>query len=121
TGIQAQLSTFWSGFDDVANNPGDTASRTQLLEQADTIASSFNSVSQQLTQLKTNTTSELGATVASINSTAQSIAQLNQAIKANTIAGLPVNDLEDQRDLLANQLAETSGATLRAGDFNQVN
>ena len=31
TGIQAQLSDFWSGFDDVANNPGDTASRTQLL------------------------------------------------------------------------------------------
>ena len=35
---------------------------------------------------------------------AQSIAQLNKSIKANTIAGLPVNDLEDQRDLLANQL-----------------
>ena len=52
---------------------------------------------------------------------AQSIAQLNKAIKTNTIAGLPVNDLEDQRDLLANQLSEASGATLRAGDFNQVN
>ena len=121
TGIQSQLSAFWSGFDDVANNPGDTASRTQLLERADTLAASFNSVSQQLTQQKINTTNELGATVASINSTAQSIAQLNEAIKSNTIAGLPVNDLEDQRDLLANQLAESSGATLRAGDFNQVN
>jgi flagellar hook-associated protein 1 FlgK len=121
SGIQAQLSNFWAGFDDVANNPADGASRTQLLERADTLAASFNSVSTQLGKLKSNTASELGATVADINSKASSIAQLNKAIKANSIAGLPVNDLEDQRDLLANQISEASGATLRAGDFNQVN
>jgi flagellar hook-associated protein 1 FlgK len=121
SGIQKQLSDLWAGFDDVANNPGDTASRTQLLERADTLAASFNSISRNLTQQKVNTTSELGATVASVNSMAQSIATLNQAIKANTISGLPVNDLEDQRDLLANKLSEASGASLRAGTFNQVN
>lgn len=120
-GIQSQMSSFWGGFDDVANNPGDTASRTQLLERADTLAASFNSVSQALTQQQSDTTSQLGATVADINSKSQSIAQLNQSILSNTVAGLPVNDLEDQRDLLANQLAEASGATLRTGDFNQVN
>ena len=59
-------------------------------------------------------------TVSSINSLAQSIAQLNKTIKTNTIAGLPTNDLADQRDLLANQLAEASGATLRSSDFGQV-
>ena len=121
SGIQKQLSDFWAGFDDVANNPADSAARTQLLERADTLAASFNSISQNLTQQKVNTTSELGATVASINSMAQSIATLNKAIKANTISGLPVNDLEDQRDLLANKLSEASGASLRAGPYNQVN
>ncbi len=121
TGIQSQLSGFWSGFDDVANSPGDAASRTQLLERADTLAQTFNTVSQQLTDQKANTVSQLGATVADINSKAASIAQLNKSILANTVAGLPVNDLEDQRDLLANQLAEASGATLRTGDYNQVN
>jgi flagellar hook-associated protein FlgK len=121
SGIQKQLSDFWAGFDDVANNPADTAARTQLLERADTLAAAFNSISQKLTQQKIDTTSELGATVSSINSMALSIAQLNKAIKVNTIAGLPVNDLEDQRDLLANQLSEASGASLRAGTFNQVN
>lgn len=121
SGIQAQLSNLWAGFDDVANNPSDVASRTQLLQRADTLAASFNSISRQLTQQQQNTTSELGATVADINSKAQSIAQLNTSIKANSIAGLAVNDLEDRRDLLANQISEASGATLRAGDFNQVN
>src|SRR5262249_20612797 len=64
---------------------------------------------------------EVAATVSDINSKAQQIAQLNKAIKANTIAGLSVNDLKDQRDLLANQLAEASGATLQQGQFGQVN
>ena len=55
-------------------------------------------------------------------STARSIAQLNQAIKAGTISGLPVNDLMDQRDLLANKLAEAERRRRCAPtDFNQVN
>jgi len=121
TGIQAQLSNLWSAFDTVANNPAEPAARTQLLETATTLATSINGVSQKLTQQRTDTISELGATVADINQMAQSLAQLNQSIKANTIAGLPVNDLEDQRDLLANKLAEASGASLHATNFNQVN
>ena len=120
-GIQKQLSDLWAGFDDVANNPADTASRTQLLERANTLAASFNSISANLTQQRTDTISELGATVADINAKSASIAKLNLAIKTNTLANLPVNDLQDQRDLLANQLSEQSGATLRAGTFNQVN
>jgi flagellar hook-associated protein 1 FlgK len=120
-GIGQQLSDFWSGFDDVANNPDDPAARTQLLSRAQTLVQSFNSTSSSLTQQRTNTIGELGANITQINGWAQQIAQLNQTIKQNTIANLPVNDLEDQRDLLANQLAEASGATLQAGQFNQVN
>jgi flagellar hook-associated protein 1 FlgK len=121
SGLAQQLSDLWSSFDDVANHPEDLAARTQLLERAGTVATSFNGVAQTLTQMQTDTTTELSATVADINSKAQSIADLNKAIKANSIAGLSVNDLEDQRDLLANQLAEASGASLRAGQYGQVN
>src|SRR6478672_5697844 len=85
SGIQKQLSDFWAGFDDVANNPSDAASRTQLLERANTLAASFNSISSSLTQQRTDTISELGATVADINAKAASIAKLNLAIKTNTI------------------------------------
>jgi flagellar hook-associated protein 1 FlgK len=121
TGLAKQLSDLWSSFDDVANHPEDSAARTQLLERAGTVAATFNSTSAQLTQLRNDTIAELGATVADINSKATSIAQLNSSIKANTIAGLSVNDLKDQRDLLVNQLAELSGSTVRQGDFGQVN
>jgi flagellar hook-associated protein FlgK len=120
-GIGQQLSDFWSAFDDVANNPDDQAARTQLLSRAQSLVQSFNATTGSLTQQRTNTIGELGANISQINGWASQIAQLNQTIKQNTIAGLPVNDLEDQRDLLANQIAEASGATIQAGQFNQVN
>ncbi len=121
TGLAKQMSDFWAGWDDVANHPSDTASRTQLLNRASTLAASFNAISGQLAQLKANTIDELGATVQDVNTTADEIAQLNKAIKANTVAGLSVNDLLDKRDQLANHLAELTGGTVRNTDFNQVN
>jgi flagellar hook-associated protein 1 FlgK len=121
SGVAQQLSDLWSSFDDVANHPEDLAARTQLLERAGTVATSINGVSADLKQMQTDLKSEVAATIADINSKAQQIAALNKAIKANTIAGLSVNDLKDQRDLLANQLAEASGATLQQGQYGQVN
>lgn len=121
TGLAKQMSDFWAGWDDVANNPGDTAARTQLLNRASTLASSINTINAQLAQLKANTTSELGATAQQINTTADQIAQLNQSIKTDSIAGLAVNDLLDKRDLLANKLAEMTGGSIRSTQFGQVN
>lgn len=120
TGLGTQLSDFWAGFDDVANNPSDSSARTQLLERANVVASSFNAASQQIEQQRADISTQLQSVVSQINTTAASVAQLNKAIKTATIAGINSNDLKDQRDLLANQLAQLSGATLRNGDFGQV-
>ena len=120
TGLASQLADFWAGFDDVANHPDDPASRTQLIERGKTIANSLNRLSDQLDQLQQNTISELGATVAEINSTADQITQLNHSIKAAQISGLDVNELMDKRDLLANKLAELTGGSIRNLDYGQV-
>jgi flagellar hook-associated protein 1 FlgK len=120
-GISKQLSDFWAGFDDVANHPENTASRTQLIERARTLSQTFNSISDALSKQVSATKSELGATVTDVNAKADQIAQLNKAIKAGQISGLPVNDLMDKRDLLANQLAEATGGSIRATEWGQVN
>jgi flagellar hook-associated protein 1 FlgK len=119
-GLARQLSDFWGAWDDVANHPDDAAARSQLLERADTLARTIHGLSDQMIQLQSDTTYELRATVADINALSSQIAALNKTIKANTIAGLPVNDLLDKRDLLATRLAEASGATVRQFEHNQV-
>ena len=73
-GVQSQLNQLWTGWDDVANHPGDTASRTQLLERAATLANSFNSLGNSMTALRSSTISELGSMVADVNAKAATIA-----------------------------------------------
>lgn len=119
-GLSRQFTEFWAGWDDVANNPKDVASRGQLLERANTLAVGFNEAAAAITQMRTDTITELSTVVDEINTTATTMAQLNDAIKNATVAGLPANDLMDQRDLLAHKLAQLTGATIRQTEFGQV-
>ena len=119
-GISAQMSNFWSAWDSVANNPADNGARSVLLSSASTVASTINSVAASLQQMKNSETTQLGTLVTQINTTAASLAQVNQAIKSGSLAGLNVNTLEDQRDMLANQLAQLTGGSIQQGQNNQV-
>ncbi len=120
-GIQGSMTDLWSGFDDVANRPGDSAARQQLLERAATLATTFNHAAGQIAAFRTSAIAELDATVADINSTAATVAQLNVAIKSALVSGLNANDLMDHRDLLVEQLATKVGATIRPGEYGSVN
>ena len=120
-GIGRQLTEFWAGWDDVANNPGDSAARAALLERASTLVTGFTETSEAISQIRTDTITELRAAVTEVNTTASTIAQLNEAIKTAEISGLSSNDLQDQRDLLVNKLAGLTGASIRPAEFGQVN
>src|SRR5262245_46362044 len=54
-GLGGQFSEFWAGWDDVANNPGDIAARTQLLERATTLSTGFNEAARAITQMRVDT------------------------------------------------------------------
>ena len=120
-GLSSQFTEFWAGWDDVANNPADSASRMQLLERASTLAVGMNDAARAIVQMRTDTITELETVVDEINTTAATIAQLNETIKNAEIAGLSSNDLQDQRDMLANELARLTGASIRNGEWGQVN
>ncbi len=119
-GIAAQLSNFWASWDAVANNPGDPGARAVLVQQANSLASSINAAANSLLHLATNEEAQLSSVVTDINTTATSLALLNKSIQSGTVAGLNVNTLMDQRDLLAGKLAQLTGATIQAGPNNQV-
>jgi len=119
-GLARQFIDFWAGWDDVANNPADPAARTQLVERARTLVTGFNEAAAAIAQLRTDTITELDALVADVNATAATVARLNETIKNAEIAGLSSNDLQDRRDLLANELARMIGATIRPGKWGQV-
>jgi flagellar hook-associated protein 1 FlgK len=112
-GLGAQMSDFLAGFDDVANQPGDSAARNQLIEQAQTLVTGFTQLDTTLAAIRDNSVEQLQASMVDVNATASRIAELNGRIQVATTAGLSPNDLMDQRDLAASQLAESVGATVR--------
>ena len=119
-GLQAQLSEFWAGWGDVANNPTDLAARAQVLERAQTLASGFDRARDEVASLWGSSVGQLRVTVDSVNATAARIAELNGAIQRANLGGLSPNDLADQRDALVLELAESVGATVRTGEDGVV-
>ena len=119
-GVQSQLTDLWSSWHDLANNPGDAAVRTQVLARATTLADTLHSTHNALGSLFTTTREQLDAYATDINTTASAVARLNQAVVQATNAGLPSNDLADQRDKLVMHLSEAAGATAMAQDDGSV-
>ena len=121
TGLQSQLSSFWSSWSTVANDPGGSGPRSLLLEQADTLADTVNGFSGQLEQQWSATRDQVASTVADVNSMTAEVARLNDAVRSATLGGDAPNELADQRDLLVTRIAEATGAVATPGDGGVVN
>lgn len=110
-GLSAALSTYWSGWQDVANKPDDLASRKVLLGNAQALVSQigegYRNVETAWTQLRTDT----DTLVTHVNSTANAIADLNDQIRSIAVTGGNANELIDQRSSLITELSGLVGAT----------
>ncbi|MGI5169973.1 flagellar hook-associated protein FlgK [Spirillospora sp. CA-253888] len=111
TGLQSQLSDFWSAWHDVVNQPGTLASRAQLLQRGGTVADALHTMSEGLSSLWGTTRDQAESLVSEVNSAAAGIAEMNEAIVRANAAGLPANELSDKRDQLALRLSELTGST----------
>lgn len=120
TGVASQLSDLWAAWHDVANRPGDLAARAQLLSRTSTAADGLRAAHLKLDAQWTATREQLSVSVESINTTAANVAELNQAILRSTLAGVPVNELRDQRDQLIDRLAQATGAVARAAENGTI-
>jgi flagellar hook-associated protein 1 FlgK len=120
TGIQSMLADVWAGWSDVANNPQELAARSQVIERMETLAAGIRTTASTLDQQWSDTHDALSTLVTDVNSTAQSIADLNQKIKLATLSGQSSNELADKRDALVLTLSQRIGATARAGENGVV-
>ena len=112
-GLSASLEDFWAGWQDVANRPGDPAAGGVLLERSSVLAShiaqGYAGAAKEWADLRTQTT----AIASDVNSLATDVAELNGQIRQVLASGSAPNELLDQRDLRAAELAALTGATVR--------
>lgn len=120
TGIQSQLSAFWSSWEHLSNNPGDSAARSGLLESGTTLAESIGTSYDNISSLWESSRAEFDTFVSEINTTAQNVAELNAAIVRSKQSGVAGNELMDARDLAVLHLGELTGAVFRANENGSV-
>lgn len=111
TGLQSELSTFWSDWTAVANSPGSLAARTSLLGAAQALVDTLHSMSSVLSQAAQGTYDQLSGLVGQVDDQLRQVASLNEAILANSGSfDGGANGLVEQRQALANKLAHELGA-----------
>ena len=110
-----------NAFVDVASKPQDLAARQVVLGRADELAARFRDANDQLDGLQAGVTADLKSAVATVNSLAQQIAQVNDQIAKTAGSGHTPNDLLDQRDALLAKLSEQVQVTTVPADDGSVN
>ena len=109
TSIAGQLSSFWSAWDSIAQDPSSLAPRTEVVNLAQGLVTSLNEASAQLAQLYQNTTSQVGTDVSQVNTLLSQAASLNTSIVESSGGGASPNQLEDQMNNVVSQLASLAG------------
>jgi flagellar hook-associated protein 1 FlgK len=123
TGLAPAVQDFFNGVQDLASNPGSNASRQSVLAAGEGLASRFQLLGQRLDEIAQGINSEISSSIGAINSYAQQLAQLNNAIQQAEGGGngQPPNDLLDQRDALLSDLSKEVRATVIKQDGGMYN
>lgn len=119
-GITSELNKLWNAFEDLSIEPESIATRRQVLNQLDAVASRINGVATAWDQLAADTTSRRDASIDEVNGLLEQVADINRRV-AKADEGKISNDLLDQRDLAIDRIAELTGATAKAGVDGMVN
>jgi flagellar hook-associated protein 1 FlgK len=119
-GLNSQLSDFFNSLQDLSSDPGNLAVRANLVSKAQSLASAFNNIGEQLFQVQRSIDVALKNEVQEINSLTLEIAQLNQEISTFEVGGRFANDQRDRRDLLIKQLSDKIDISLMDESDGQI-
>ncbi len=107
-GLQTEMDKFWSDWSALANSPTNAGAQQAVIQDGQTLAQTFNSVSSQLSTVQSQASQQyatLTGTNGQVEQDATQLATLNAQITQATQAGQTPNTLLDQRDKLLDDLS----------------
>jgi len=108
SGLSTMVDNFFKGFQDLAANPENSALRTNLVGQAQTLVDGLKSQYQLLTDLRNTSNAAVNDQVTAVNTLTDQIAQLNTAVATQGAVGSD-SDARDQRAALVEKLSKLVG------------
>ena len=113
-GIATRLNALWSAAETWSNDPADTASRRQVLTELASVSETFRSTATQWDTLEQDVTAQRTDLTAQANEALQQLHDLDRRI-ANADPSRVGSEVFDQRDLLLDDVARLTGATVGIG------
>lgn len=104
--LQTRLDRFWSGWQEVAKNPAEPATRAALVQDGALLARGLQDSHRSFNGMRGELDQRILSEVRTINGMAGNIAELNLRISQSEAAGDNPNDLMDERDRLVGELAK---------------
>ena len=111
-GIGSALDSFFGALADLANNPGGQAERVTLVGKANALGETLQQTRGILANVQSELDKDLEIAVQQVNDLLPQIATLNKQIASSEIGQQRANDLRDQRQVLLQELAQLTGATV---------
>ena len=109
-GVAAAIADFRSSWHDLANNPGNDATRAQVLGRAATLADAIRIQARNVDAESGDLRVRAIADVAEVNTVASDLAATNKSIAIASLNGSDAGELLDKRDQLAMRLSELTCA-----------
>lgn len=120
-GVAPALQDFFNTLQNVSTAPADATLRQSVLFSAESVTTRFKDMSNQLDEIGQGVNSQIESSVQDLNSAAQHLVGLNQAIvNAKGMPGSQSNDLLDQRDQVLRDLSKVVKISVNEQD-DQVN
>jgi flagellar hook-associated protein 1 FlgK len=122
SGLQTVMSKFWSAWNSLATDPN-PATLQGVVGAGQTLASTFNAVSQQMQTVQTQASQQYASLTGAngqVAQDAQQIATLNAQISQAQQAGISPNTLMDQRDSALDDLSSLAQISVSTGSNGAV-
>jgi len=120
TGLQAAMDAFYASWHDLAINSTNPAAGSVVIQKGIAVTDQLHTLSSAIGNQWDTSLNALQDVVTQANQTAKDLADVNSKISTALGAGRPVNELEDQRDLLARKLATLVGGVSTVGSDGQA-
>ncbi len=108
--ISDAMNAFYTSLQTLSASPSDPSARSAVLAQATQVAQSFSTTANGLATTQSSLLTQAQGVASTVNQDLTQIAQLNNQIAQATGAGNDASDLQDQRDTLAQTVADQVGA-----------
>ncbi|WP_461537441.1 flagellar hook-associated protein FlgK [Spongorhabdus nitratireducens] len=122
TSLSPALNEFFGALNDAAADPADIPHRQQVLGNAESLASRFNTLQSQLQKQYKQVNDQLETVTSEANGLLKQLADVNEAIAKTSVesGGVP-NNLVDTRDQLVQQVSELMDVRAEITDTGSVN